>query len=300
MAIKRLLEVYNGIDSVSIPVKVGESILVKDIIVHKFGTACDLLKIYVDSVQVGEIYIGTIHGNPLIGTSNLYGKQTLLNYLYNKGLWRGIPVEEGQTLQVTAYNGSGVYISVIYEVHDAGDLSSTNPNGSEASERDLITYGRVGSVSSGECLYNSATYGVIVGGFPFTDKVPPAYEVHVKGVLFQDIMKISGTGANKSKSMYLKFIKEREVLYNNQLAGLPYFGDTTKTSDGTYNGTGLSVGGVYTDLNSKEPYILPEPIVNVEGQKLEIYLGVQVISGTLNITTNDTLLGLIVTQKRLR
>ena len=300
MAIKKAFENYAGWGSVSIPVAVGESILIKDIHMNLFGNACSIVRMYVDSVQVGEIYVDSSHGNPLMITKNLYQKNTLLKYLFDRGLWRGIPVEEGQTFKVEAYNQTGAFINVIYEVHDAADLKSTDPNGSEAVERDLITYGGCGISQGGDTKVDTQQWGRIVGGFPYQDKVPPAYEVAIKGVLFQDIYKSANTGANKIKTLYLKFVKNREVLFTRQLYGLLYMGDQTQTGDGTFVGLGVAVGGVYTDKNVLPPFIFPEPLVCAEGESLDLYIGSVILAGSPTLNPTETMIGLIVTQKRLR
>jgi hypothetical protein len=265
-----------------------------------FGTSCSIVRMYVDSVQVGEIYVDTSHGNPLMVTKNLHQKDTLLKYLFDRGLWRGIPVEEGQTFKVEAYNQNNAFINVIYEVHDAADLKSTDPNGSEAVERDLITYGGASISVGGDTKVDQALYGRIVGGFPFLDKVPPAYEIAIKGVLFQDIYKSANSGANKIKTLYLKFVKNREVLFTRQLYGLTYIGDQTQTGDGTFVGLGVAVGGVYSDKNVRPPFIFPEPIICSEGESLDLYIGTQILAGSPTLNPIESILGLIVTQKRLR
>ena len=68
------------------------------------------------------------------GSVPLSGRMTLLNLLQSRGLFDGYPVGEGQKFVITGCAQALCLVMVEYELHDAGDMTPDQPNGSNAAE----------------------------------------------------------------------------------------------------------------------------------------------------------------------
>jgi len=182
---------------------------------------------------------------------------------------------------------------VVYEKYDAGDITNTAENGSQAGNYIFINYGRPSSVSDGDNLYTTTQCPAEFPDFPFGKTVPSGHVISILGILFSDIGKTSDSASNKQITKYLKFIKGREVLYDEDRNGIIVMG-TAPTSDGTNIGSGQSLCGNYSDVDRREPFWFAEPQNFVSGEELNIYLTTDVESGSANISTSEVELGLIM------
>ena len=173
-------------------------------------------------------------------------------------------------------------------------------NGSEANEYFYINYGSVSSnpTSGGDVVLDSSLIPVEFPDFPFGDIVPAKSEITVYGVMATPIGRTSGGGSNKARSVYIKFIRGREVMFDPERSGFLNLG-VTPSSDGVDYVKGNSVFGFNSDLDDKKPLFFEEPLKFVSGEELNIAHTLEVISGNLNITSVDLLIGLIMKYKKL-
>ena len=268
--------------SLELEADTGEAILVKDILCNPVSNG--YLTVSIDKTTVGYFRIDS--GNlgshlhfPLVDSEKL----TLLGYLWNKGIFKGYPIAEGQKLVLTAT--SGITMAVQYDIYEPGDISPDMENGSEAKEYMLINYGRKassGNLSDGD---NELVYCILPSefpDFPFGKDVPAKTVIEIYGILASDVGKTSGSGANKQGTEYLKLVKEREVLFDEDKRGLLLIGYVS-ASDATNVGSGTTVVGNYSSVDRRLPKLFDTPLKFESGEELSVILSTSVEAGSANI-----------------
>jgi hypothetical protein len=303
MALKKADVVIN-VGGPGFPVPVGESWLLKNIIARSTSAYSYMtFLVQTSNTEVLKITQYNTFGRFLDTVKGMARPKNLLSYLYEKGIWRGIPIGEGENLFVqvqAAYNAQSYFI---VDVFDAGDKKPTDPNGSDGAEYDFVTVYSLpsGTFASGDNWLTGVLGGPIVFEVQGNElRVPVNKEITIFGFMTRDVRKVSGTDANEQNSTYLKFVKNREVLFANDVNGIPIFGDTSQVTDGTYIGNNICISGMYDSAESFEPYLFQVPLVLGEGEKIGISLMTQVTKGVANMAYNDYMLYLICRSRRLR
>jgi hypothetical protein len=219
--------------------------------------------------------------------------------MIEKEFLTGYPIAEGQKFTVSYDTGVTGDILIIYEKYAAGDMKKTDPNGSEPTEYVIINYGTRGAgYVDGDNLLDTSLIPKEFPAFPFGETVPAKTVIEILGICAMDIGKTSATGANKQYSEYLRFVKERKTLFDEDLKGLKLKG-IPPTADGTNYGTGLSQLGFYSTQDIRYPYLFETPLVFEAGEELGVYLTTKVAAGSANITSTDICVGLIERIKRV-
>ena len=224
MAIKRPWMVKNNFSaataSLSVQARAGESLRVKGL---RFGALASggFAECFIDRVSVGFWWIGDINTNHLEQWSLAALKRSLFFSLMEKNLFTGYPVGEGQTFEVKPRTAGTTVIGAIeYEVGEKDDFKPEMPNGSAAKELLIINYGTNGS------LIAAAATGTIdtprnpseYPAFPFGDVVPARMQIQILGFLLIDWKDALGN-LNPNYS-YLKLVKDREILFDDDRNGL--------------------------------------------------------------------------------
>lgn len=220
-------------------------------------------------------------------------KKSLVGQLISGGLWRPYPIPSGSKLKITGAAGASAVQSVVYRKMQPGTVRLDQPNGPHAKDYDIILYGQPSSApGDGTTELATANNPAVFPRFPFTDDVPPGTKITIWGILFSDVAKESGTGANKQATTYLKLTKGRTTLFDEDLNGIPYRG-ALPGSDTTVYGTGVSAAGDYSSVDQRWPLMFPEPLVFTEGEDLDIHVTTSVSAGSANLTAADVEVGLI-------
>jgi len=130
---------------VGLRAKVGESLLIRGLFVN---TDSAFVVAYIDKTTVGYFRTGGVHGGHLdYPSADDFGATNLLSFLYQKGIFKGFPVAEGQTFIVKTVDGQPINeITILYELGDSGQYHPDMENGSESGEYFLLNYGRPSSV----------------------------------------------------------------------------------------------------------------------------------------------------------
>jgi len=281
-------------------VDVGDSVLITDIYVSGASSG-EFLHLLIDKTTVGYFRIGGFKGNHLCYPSQNYDKEiNLLSFLKEKGLFKGYPADQGQIISWKTANGSNVNVTFKMILADAGDYTAEHENGSQAKEYLYVNYGRPSTAPSdeGDVLINNSLIPVEFPQFPFGTEVPAKSEITVLGVCATVVGKTSDSAANKAYTKYLKFIKEREVLFDKQRDGLPLVG-VPPSSDSTDYTTGYSMIGFNSDIDKKLAYIFEEPLVFTAGEELNIYINTAVSAGSMNLLETDLEIAMILKYKKV-
>lgn len=257
----------------------GESILIKRIECIA-STNDGYLTLSVDRVTVGFYRIKGKSGNHLGTIRSDYLKRNLMEFLTGKGVNVSIPVAEGQTFNVSRYAEAGNVI-IVYDKYDAGDITDVMPNGSASKEFTFIQYAKVGTAptASGDALIDSALSPAEFPDFPCGAVVPALHTIKLLGIVgcpFAD----GESGPVSFGSQFLKLIKGREVLFDEDRNGIPFDGEDSGATILAYN-SNFSLIGPCTEvlLNSNviaagDPLMFDPALEFAAGEELNAYLTV--------------------------
>ena len=135
--------------------------------------------------------------------------------------------------------------------------------------------------------------------FPFGKVVPANYEIDILGILGSTFAPGENDGTIYTYTKYLKMIRDREVLFDEDRNGLLFMARNTEgKADCDMIAEGWSVIGNYTDEDAKEPYILPAPLTFRAGDELGVYVVVTVGSTGKAIAIDEHEIGLITKVRR--
>lgn len=262
MALKEafMVKTYSGsaIDAIELKAKIGESLLIKELglrsYTKEFGEAL------IDRLSVGWLAIGfldnTEHIWHCVESTHM---PNLLTHLGNLGIFKGWPVAEGETFYLKHVGEQVQWGRIVYEVHDAGDMTKEMPNGSKSTEFTFVNYGTNGSTGTQNTYVpiDDSLNPVEYPAFPWGAPVPPKMEIDIHGFLFMDWTGgVDGTAANHT---WLKFAKGREVMFDEDRRGI-------------YSSQGMS----YLVWHSKQtatPFVpFPMPYTFYPGEELNVSL----------------------------
>jgi len=197
------------------------------------------------------------------------GGKTILGLLRDIGAIAGYPVAEGETFMITGAKQAEAIQMVLYEIYDAGDQTSDMPNGSKATEYIFLNYGDSGAAinKTGDTIYDRSVSPAEFPDFPYGKDVPAKTEIDLIGILGSDFAPKENDGTNYCITKYLKLIRERIVLFDEDRNGLLLY-SPFKTALGNVDmvGEGVSVIGNYSSVDYRNPLIFPEPIVFRPGE----------------------------------
>lgn len=285
-------------------VPVGESWLIKNVILRNASAAANTRVMFIINEATPfwwEDYY--TYGSFMQTLKGMITGGSLMSYLFGKGLFRGVPVGEGQRVSISPINALNNQAYSVIDVFDAGDKKPTDPNGSDSAEVDfLVSYIISGTTfASGDNWLKQLMSGLTIFEVEGNDlRAPVNKEITLYGFMTRDVRKVSGTDANEQNSTYLKFVKNREVLYANDVNGIPMKGDITKVADGTYIGAGTCIAGMHDSAEGFEPYLFQVPLVLGEGEKIGVSLVTEITKGVANILQADYILYLIGKSRTLR
>lgn len=227
---------------------------------------------------------------------------TLLGLLRKMGKWAGWPVAEGETFRLSgAKNPNGRQV-VIYEIWDPADIKNDAPNGSRSNEYLFVNYGNCGaSISSnGDHLYTTSKNPAEFPDFPFGGVVPAKHQIDILGICGSTFAPKENSNANHSYTRFLKLIKDREVLFDEDRNGI-LFEQRNLDLGGRRDGIadGISLIGNYSEIDKQLPLFFDPPITSLAGDELGLYLTLVSLGTGQDITIYEHEIALIETVKRV-
>lgn len=227
--------------------------------------------------------------------------KSILSLLMKEGHFNGYPVASGETFKLTGASQSGSIQSVIYEIHDAGDQKSDAMNGSRANEYLFINYGRPAAAinTTVDTAYDTAQTPSEFPTFPFGKVVPAKTTLELIGLLASDIC-IAGDAITKyTYSKYIKFVTNREVLFDEDRNGIPHVGRfAPDVAELVAIAEGQSLFGNYSTIDGQMPFMFPSPLIFGEGDELNIFLSTVLVSTGGSISAARAEIGCIMKAKR--
>lgn len=282
--------------------KTGESLRVKRI--ECIPSAGDTyLTITVDLTTVAFYRIKGKSGNHLSTILTSYLKRNLMEFLTAQGVNVTIPVAEGQTLTVSRYAEAG-NVMIIYDRYSAGDVKATEPNGSDCSVYTFLQYAKVGTVpvASGDALIDTALTPAMFPDFPCGKVVQARHTIDLLGIFGCPFVDAVSAG-NCFHTTFLKLIRDREVLFDADRAGIPFDGENQAATTIVYGSNFSLIGSgteilLNTNVIANGNPLMFEPALKFDaGQELNVYLSI-VKTGTHTYTDNADDLGFILRVRR--
>jgi len=229
-------------------------------------------------------------------------RETLLQFLAKKGLWKGFPVAEGETFKITGVAKDKAKQCVIYEIHEAGDMTSEMENGSKSPSYMFLNYGNCTSSinKTGDSLYNLSISPAEFPSFPFDAVVPANHQIELLGICASPFAPKENDANNQIYMQFMKLIKDREVLFDEDRQGILFEnrqGDRTDQSDSIAEG--MSLIGNKSEYDPQDPFMFEEPLIFKPGDELGIYVTTVAVGDGQDIAIDEHEICLIERVTRL-
>ena len=227
---------------------------------------------------------------------------TLLGLLRKMGKWEGWPVAEGETFRLTGAKNPNGRQMVVYEIWEPADIKNDAPNGSRSNEYLFVNYGNCGAgiSSNGDHLYTTSKNPAEFPDFPFGKVVPAKYEIELLGICGSSFAPKENENANYSYTQFLKLLKDREVLFDEDRNGI-LFEQRNLDLGGRRDGIadGISLIGNYSEIDKQLPLFFEPPLKFASGDELNVYLTLVALGTGQDIDIYQHEIALIERVKRL-
>jgi hypothetical protein len=251
----------------------GQSLLLTDIFCVP-SSSDTFLTLTIGGTTVGKFRVKGKSGNhcafPSVFTALAAELVTrgLFAELRARGVDLSIPIASGETLTVTRYAEAGNVV-LRYTVADAGDYKNTDPNGRLAKVRRYVNY--VGNTAAVTALaYADLDYSEMWAGFNAWPAgllgVPENHRFTLFGLLGCPSGK-GASAANKGYTTNIQLIRENNVLFDPDRAGLPFLGDVAEATGQAYKEI-ASVVGALTAERPRPPLMFDTPLVFDRGESI--------------------------------
>ena len=308
MALKALNQVktQKGATVLTLTADPGEAFLAKGIKIYSAAGTYVTLKI--EKSTVGYLRVDPAYGNhlafprarSLAGALDTLLPKNLLDLLFELGIFKGYPIAEGESLIISGAEGAADIKSVLYDIHEPADIKNTDPNGSKSLEYFMISYGDTGAAISaaGDALLDNPLCPAEFPAFPFGKEVPSKYEILLHGIAASEFALVNATPALAIYTQYLKLIKDREVLMDEDRNGILFDFSNVTVAAGSFVGGGQSHVGAFTHIDPRPPLLFPDPLLFDEGDELNAYLTIAEPVDASTITALYQVVGFIETIRR--
>jgi len=202
--------------------------------------------------------------------------ETVLSFLEKIGVFKGYPVSEGQefTIEPIPTSANGIQV-VVYEQWEPADIKSDHENGSTSKEYFYMNYGNTGATinASGDQKYDTPQTAAEFPDFPFGAVVPAKHEIDILGICASPFAPGENDGTNYCYTQFLKLVKEREVLFDEDRNGLLFLSRHAQ-ADGAQDmkAEGFTFIGNLSEYDNNPPLIFPQPLTFAAGDELNIYV----------------------------
>ncbi|MBA7642989.1 hypothetical protein ES703_50699 [subsurface metagenome] len=281
---KRNFKTQLGNTDLELEAKTGQGLIIKNIQI--FNPASSYITVSISKTTVGYFRVGGLLGSHLsfhIGSvyepvfdtfTGRINQTTLLEYLSKRGLFTGYPVASGEKFLITGAKQADAIQCVEYELYEEGDITPEMDNGSKSTSYFYINYGRSAATINVETdvLLNITNNPKEFPDFPYGNIVPAGRNIELHGILASDVKPKTWFPANRTYTQFLKFMQGKVFLFDEDRQGLLYHASIgVPPMDPDCVGEGTSVGGNYSNIDMKYPFLFDPPVIFPQGQELTIY-----------------------------
>lgn len=288
MSLKEANRVKNvlGNTQFELEAQADESFRVKAIRVY--NPSSNYATIRVNRVTSGYFRCGGNLGSHINFPLQDFDQPNLFEWLVQQGMFSPIPIPTGMKMTIEGVHQAGSIVTVIYDVFDANDVRATETNGPESKNYDFIQYCRYsGTLAEGENLYTVQQSPATYPKFPLENAVKPNQVLTLLGMAFSDYGNTTGTQANQQGTRYVKLVKDRTVLMDDDLNGLLYEGIISTSADETNIGEGYSMAGNHSSVDQRKILTFEPSLRFVEGDDIDLYVTTVLDAGVANIAAAD-------------
>ena len=264
---------------VSLYADAGECFLIKNVIFgHTDTSGYPVFR--VDRKTVG-CYRGGAPGVSHLGhADDTYIVTNLMEWLTSKGVNVTIPIAEGQTFTVERTGDTGD-VTIIYDTYDAGDIRAEMENGSDAKEYNFVQYMTAAAAldEDGDHELSVSLSPAEFPDFPCGKVVDARHAIDVLGIAGQPVSE-KGATSGYTTSQYIKFIKDREILFDEDRDGIPFMSPNSASTTAEYItdesliGDCVAVGADLSNPSHGLPLLFDPPLHFESGEELLVYLHV--------------------------
>lgn len=273
---------FDAVSTDNLEANAGESFQIRAIYATP-ETDNTYLVLKVDRKTVGVYRIYGHAGNHLGGMNTGYIHKNLMEFMLEKGVDCTIPVAEGQNFTVSSVGTSPV-VYIVYDIYDAGDIRADMVNGTDSKEYIFVQYmDTSATVDASETVeIDTSLSPAEFPDFPCGKAVPANTEIEMLALAGCPCG--DGFSANTYiGSSYVKLVKEREVLFDEDRNGIPFFYQWDNLA-GAYNvlfsligsGTPFIVKddgmGLTYNVSHGDPLVFTPALVFRSGEELLIYM----------------------------
>lgn len=285
----------------------GEAFLVKNI--RAFATAAAYATLKTEKTTVGYFRTDPAYGNHLAfprfktaaGVLDTYLPQNLLSFLFAQDIFKGYPVAEGEKFVLSGLTNAADIKAVLYDIFEPADIKNTDPNGSKSLEYFLLNYGDTGAAidTAGDNLLDNPLNPPEFPRFPFGEDVPAKHQITVHGICGSEVCVRNATPATAIYTTFLKLIKDREVLFDEDRNGIPFNFSLCSGAVGTWLAGGYSLIGNMNHIDPRPPLVFAEPLLFDAGDELNAYITTAEPVDASTITALNHVIAFIQTIKRI-
>lgn len=262
----------------SLQADAGESFLIRCIYAGHTALAAGYPVLRVDRKTVGCFRGGAIGVSHLGSPDDTFIVHNLMKWLSEHGVNVSIPIAEGQTFTIDRSGNTGD-VTVVYDIYDAGDINAVMPNGSDAKEFTFIQYMTAAAALEkvGDHLLEVSLSPAEFPDFPCGKAVPARHTIELLGLVGHPVSN-GDAGTGHTTSQFLKLVKERETLFDEDRNGIPFIAAENTTTTAVYKtemsliGDCVQVGADLSDPSDGVPLLFDPPLKFASGEELQIYL----------------------------
>ena len=248
-----------GSDTLTIEANPGEAFVIHEIDLDNLANV-EFATISIDRVTLAYLSAWDAYQNQFYFTRDAAAFPNLMAYLFEKGIFKGYPVKEGQQFSLDITGATNNNSRVIYSIHDPEDITDEMENATGGASYLHFNYGTNsaeiaidGNGDFDKCLTPSE-----FPDFPFGALVPAKTQIEILALLVGTHRQGTYFG---DKLRYLKFTQGREVLFDEDRTGI-------------YVAHGMNNYPFHAENYERIVNIFPKPLVFGPGEELVLNMSV--------------------------
>ena len=294
---QNMVEKATGTNALSLEVPAGESVLVKDIRHTLNAAGAEDLTVSIARKKVCQFKAPS--GFYLLGGIQLSEIPPITDLFKAAGLFPQWPVAAGETITISAGAASS-YLEMVYDAYDEGDQRAEMFNGSRSGSYRLFQMISNSSVlgAAGDLPLDQSDLDSAFAQFPGGDVVPTNTRAVLRGLFGAGVTTSTG-GTNGQWTTFLKFLKDREEMFDRDLVGMNYLGNAADTSNAVVYSSVMSQLNVPRANDHGRIVVFDEPIIFGPGEELNIIATIGETGSAMDFVAGDVKLGLVIDFERI-
>lgn len=286
-----MIETASGSTALALAMQAGQSARIRDIRYSFLAAATEDFKASLGRKSIMQFKAPS--GYYLIAEIALTRMLSIWRAFKAKGIDVSIPVAEGETFGLTA-PGTNNFVEAVYDLYEAGDVSPDETNGSRAKAYHLFQMisNTAAPTETGDEALDFCDLDSEFPNFPAGDVVPAGTEMRLLGLFGSPVTK--GDAANNDQiTTHLKFLADREDIFDKDMTGLLYQGDISHVAATTVYTADASRLTLGVAAAMPDVIVFDEPLVFGPGTELNVLATILETTAAADIAAKAIKLGLL-------